>query len=228
MAISSIPTLYGFRRCPYVIRTKVTLAYSGISYRLREIKLSNKPQAMLDISSKGAVPVMQLAGGQVIDESMDIIYYALGTNDPDGWNDLSSVEQERAQQLIIRNDTEFVPLLNKYKYFEQHPEQKQEFYREQIEAQFFADMDALLGTQGYLVSDKISIADVAIFPLVRQFAYADKDWFFTSQYTHIIRWLESFLESPIFKRVMEKHPVWQEGEEGILIDNRTAMADNNT
>ncbi len=217
MTTASYPILYGFRRCPYVIRTRMTLAYSGISYILREIELKNRPKAMLDITSKGTVPVIQFPDGRVIDNSIGIVYYALGVNDPDGWNDFQPQEQEKARQLIIRYDTEFVPLLNKYKYFERHPEQTQEAYRENIETVFLTDMNTVLGTQGYLMSDRISVADVAIFPLMRQFAHADKEWFFASSYTHIIRWLESFLENPVFIQVMKKHPVWQEGEEGILI-----------
>jgi len=218
MTADSYPILYAFRRCPYVMRTRIVLSYSNISYILRGIELKNKPSSMLEITEKATVPVMQFPDGNVLDNSLDIIYYALEKNDPEHWFDLPTEEKDKIRNLIALYDTEFVYLLNRYKYFEKHPEKTQEEYRENIETDFLVEMNSLLESQSYIMSDNISLADIAIFPLMRQFAFADKEWFFNSEYGNIIRWIESFLEHSIFKQIMEKHPIWQEGESGILIN----------
>ena len=210
------PILYSFRRCPYAMRARFALAYSGIICYLREVDLKHKPQAMLDISPKGTVPVLQLPDGSIIDESLEIIHYALSQNDPNGWSDVSADKQAEIDRLIKKNDTEFTPLLRKYKYFERYPESLQQDYRQEIEALFLRDLEKRLGQHAYIAGEHISTADIAIFPYIRQFAYADEEWFFTSGYTYIIKWLQGFLDDPLFDIVMRKYMPWKEGDVTVV------------
>ena len=132
----SLPLLYSFRRCPYAIRARMALFNSDIQIDIHEVSLKNKPRAMLELSSKGTVPVL-VVDDQVIDESLDIMLWALNINDPDGWYaDYSEAEKSHAMQLITQNDEEFKGWLDKYKYADRHPEFSQDYYREKCEGLF--------------------------------------------------------------------------------------------
>ena len=213
MPKKSLPILYSFRRCPYAMRARMALHYASIKCMLREVSLKNKPQSMLDISPKGTVPVLLLQDGVVIDESLDIIHYALAQNDPEGINQTNN---EQVNQLIARNDTEFAKLLRMYKYFDRHPENTQKEYRQQIELEFLENYEQMLGEKQFLLSTK-SIADIAILPFIRQFAYVDEDWFFTSKYKNLINWLNMFTMSESFEHIiMAKHTPWQRNDEDVI------------
>jgi len=134
--MQQLPILYSFVRCPYALRARVALAYSNIKCILREVDLKNKPLELLKVSPKGTVPVLQLPTGQIIEQSLEIIYYSLAQNDPLGISNISANDQTLADELIEKNDKIFVPLLNKYKYFDRYPEETQATYRKQIELQF--------------------------------------------------------------------------------------------
>ena len=168
-----------------------------------------QPAEMLAASPKGTVPVLVLPTGQVIDESLDIMRWALASADPDDW--LSAESDE----LIRRNDTVFKPLLDRYKYSDRHPERSQLDYRREAEV-ILAELDSLLTSRQYLLADSISLADVALFPFVRQFAFVDKQWFVNSPYTHLKRWLSAFLESACFNDVMAKYSPWRPGADPIV------------
>ena len=132
----SLPLLYSFRRCPYAIRARMALFNSDIQIDIHEVSLKNKPRAMLELSSKGTVPML-VVDDQVIDESLDIMLWALNINDPDGWYaDYSEAEKSHAMQLITQNDEEFKGWLDKYKYADRHPEFSQDYYREKCEGLF--------------------------------------------------------------------------------------------
>lgn len=189
----------------------MAIAYSGVEVELREVALSNKPKSMLDYSPKGTVPVLVLADGTVIDESRDIIHWALSMNDPDQWalknnHELMSV----ADQLIDENDTSFKQALDQYKYHVRHPEQPAEFYRGKGEV-FLEKLNKHLSKSEYLLGDGMSIADIAIFPFIRQFAFVDKEWFYQTPYTQLQTWLDGFLRSSLFDGVMQKHALWKDG-----------------
>lgn len=200
-----MPILYSFRRCPYAIRARMALFYSGIEYELREVNLRNKPAEMLAISPKGTVPVLQIASGEVIDESLDIIFYALEQNDPEGMLDFSEEVKKQINQLIDDNDTKFAKLLRKYKYFENYPEQSQAEYRKQIEDEFLVKYENMLkdtiADRPYFFAKK-SIADIAILPFIRQFAFVDEDWFFTSNYKNLITWLKAEIDNDNFENII--------------------------
>ena len=210
-----LPILYSFRRCPYAMRARMALHYSEINCELREVSLKNKPDALINISPKATVPVMQFADATIIDESLDIIHYSVSQNDPEGIADVSDDLQEQIDELITINDSEFAPLLRKYKYFEKYPEESQESYRKQIEANFLAKYEKMLDGNKFLFGKK-SIADIAILPFIRQFAFVDEEWFFNSPYKNLINWLNMAIESDVFENIiLAKHNPWKEGDEPV-------------
>ena len=174
----------------------MALEYASITSELREVKLSNKPQAIIFLSHKGTVPVLQLMGGSVIDESLDIMLWALEQADPDAWLD---AEQNDTRLLVEKNDQEFTQDLEQYKYFQRFPEHPQLHYREKAE-EFIGLLETNLQEhQGNgLVTNRQTLADVAIFPFIRQFAHVDWEWFSNSQYKNLISWLVKFEESELF------------------------------
>ncbi len=210
------PILYSFRRCPYAIRARMALAYAGITYELREVSLKNKPQAMLDISPKGTTPVMQVFERKgdseysfvVLEESLDIMNWAIQQNDPLNWQILSDKSLAIAEHLINTNDREFKQALDRYKYPNRFPERSPEFYRQQAE-EFLQVLELQLQQYtSFLICDRQTLVDVAIFPFVRQLAYVDIDWFISSPYPHLQQWLKLHETSALFELVMQKSPVW--------------------
>lgn len=207
--------LYSFRRCPYAMRARLAIAVSGLNVELREVVLRNKPAAMLQVSPKATVPVLVCPDNTVIDESLDIMDWALQHADPQGWlAGLNKHQLTTARQLIKTNDNEFKYFLDRYKYSDRYPEQSQRYYRQQAEISLQM-LEQQLTTHGYLVSAQISIADMAILPFIRQFAFVDKAWFNTSPYTRVKIWLNELLNSPLFERIMHSYPAWQEGNVAI-------------
>lgn len=203
-----LPVLYSFRRCPYAIRARLAINVGNIKVELREVKLADKPKELIACSPKGTVPVLQLTDGTIIDESKDIMLWALKENDPNNWLVSETVEKQETNRLIDINDNEFKQHLDYYKYADRFPEQTMEYYRQQGEV-FLQLLEKKLNETKYLISDTISLADMAIFPFIRQFAYVDKDWFDQTDYKKLQAWLNYFLNTSIFKKTMEKQPVWE-------------------
>jgi glutathione S-transferase len=205
------PILYSFRRCPYAMRARMAIAYAGIAVELREVVLRDKPPSLLTYSPKGEVPVLLLPDATVIDESRDIMLWALGQQDTEGW--LPAEEKERAamDSLMDENDSEFKAHLDHYKYAYRFPAHTAEHYRALGEV-FLAKLEARLSATAYLFADSCRMADVAIFPFVRQFAFVDKGWFDGAPYPGLQQWLEGFLASALFARIMPKYPQWHEGD----------------
>ena len=192
-------TLYSFRRCPYAMRARMALRYSGVPVEIVEVSLKAKPSEMLAISPKGTVPVLD-ADGQVIDESLEIMRWALAQNDPQGW---LLDGDSRIAELIEANDQGFKVDLNCYKYAERYPEQPMEVYRAQG-AVFLQRLEGLLQDRDYLLADHPSLADIALLPFVRQFAHVDREWFAQTPYPRLQAWLHNFLESDLFTSIMKK------------------------
>ena len=208
------PVLYSFRRCPFAIRARMALYYAGITVEIREVVLKDKPQQMLAASPKGTVPVMVLPEGTVLEESLDIMLWALQQNDPDNW--LPVPLEEEVRKLIDCNDFEFKANLDKYKYADRHPEHPPEEYRQRCE-KFLLELEQRLTRNKYLLRESISLVDVAIFPFIRQFAMVDWNWFQVSPYLRTLDWLEVFLENVLFKSVMQKIQQWQQGDNPTLL-----------
>ena len=196
-------TLYSFRRCPYAMRARMALRYAGVAVNIVEVSLKAKPAEMLALSSKGTVPVLSV-DGQVIDESLAIMHWALAQNDPQDWllKD-DPVGQQLITELIEENDQVFKVHLNRYKYAERYPEQPMTVYRTEGEV-FLRRLDELLEGRDYLLAEHPSLADVALMPFVRQFAHVDREWFGQSPYRRLQAWLQRFLESELFTDVMRK------------------------
>lgn len=198
-----LPLLYSFRRCPYAIRSRLAIRVSEVELNYYEVDLKNKPQGMLDISPKATVPVLQLSDGTVIDESLDIMSWALQQNDPGNWLESGLDEKEKTKQLIDLNDNNFKLHLDHYKYADRFPEHPVEYYRQQAE-EFLQKLEDNLTDANYLISDHITFADIAIFPFIRQFAFVDKDWFDQSKYINCQSWLKTLLDTQLFIDVMKK------------------------
>ena len=204
-----LPILYSFRRCPYAIRARMAIAYASITLEMREVALANKPAAMLAISPKGTVPVLQLSD-RVIDESVEVMRWALSQSDPENWLALDS--QQEQSTLIEENDNEFKGWLDKYKYWDRYPEQSQQDYRMKAE-NFLSTLELRLQQNSYLLGDNMCMADIAIFPFIRQFAFVDKPWFDDADYPSVQRWLNQFLQSKLFEQVMVKQALWQQSND---------------
>jgi glutathione S-transferase len=212
-----LPLLYSFRRCPYAIRARIALCYSNINVELREIRLRDKPQSMLDYSAKGTVPVLVLTDGSVIDESIDIVRWALSHHhNNDRLQALSAKQSQQVRQLIATNDGDFKAGLDRYKYADRYPQQTAEQHRSQAEP-FLIALEKALSQNEFLVGGRVSIADIAIFPFIRQFALVDKNWFDQTPHTHLQRWLETGLQSALFNKVMIKYPPWQKGDDAMIL-----------
>ncbi|MDC9724624.1 MAG: glutathione S-transferase [Gammaproteobacteria bacterium] len=201
-------TLYSFRRCPYAMRARLAIANCGIKVELREVVLRDKPEELLAISAKATVPVLVTSDENIIDESIDIMFWALQQNDPDGWlSGLSPEQLTLAKQMIAHNDGEFKYYLDRYKYADRYPEHSQQYYRQQAEKTLYV-LEQNIMANGYLISAKLSIVDMAILPFIRQLAFVDKAWFDQSPYPLLKRWLEAFLNSELFEKIMSKYPQW--------------------
>ena len=209
--------LYSFRRCPYAMRARLAIVLAELKVELREIVLKNKPAQMLAISPKGTVPVLELvetdgSSRRVIEESRDILQWALEQHDPQAVLD---VEPASAQALIEQNDNEFKHWLDRYKYSDRYPELSQLEYRERGEL-FLQVLETLLAKHRYLLGDTISSADIGIMPFVRQFAHVDQEVFYQLPYPHLQQWLGDWLQHPAFQQVMVKLPAWQEGDPQVV------------
>ena len=191
--------LYSFRRCPYAMRARLALRYSGVPVRIIEVSLKAKPAEMLALSPKGTVPVLSVEG-RVIEQSLEIMQWALAQHDPDDW----LLQGDPAVlALIAENDQVFKHHLNRYKYAERYLEQPMEHYRAEGEV-FLQKLEGLLAEREYLLAEHLSLADAALAPFVRQFAHVDREWFAGTPYQRLQIWLQRFLESPLFTAVMAK------------------------
>ena len=210
--LTDLPVLYSFRRCPYAIRARMALRVAGIKVVLREVDLGAKPAEMLLASPKASVPVLVLQDNHVIDESLDIMNWALGENDPQDW---LKTKNTGAQALIAANDGEFKHHLDRYKYPQWHEGAVREEHRTEAE-RFLRALEQRLTEHAYLDSNQLSILDAAIVPFIRQFSMVDEAWFAASPYPALRAWLTQFLQGDHFLAVMGKQPLWVKGDTPIL------------
>ena len=198
------PLLYTYRRCPYAMRARMALLQAGIEFDAHEIVLRTKPVDMLRVSPKGTVPVLVLPGGQVIDESLDIMRWAFDERDDStGW--WQRAQSRSCQAFIALNDGPFKHHLDGYKYPERYPSDKgPTFHRDQAVMCLLQPLDRQLAGQPFLGGDESCAADLAIFPFVRQFRAVDESWFDAQAWGATQRWLRRWLESELFQRCMKK------------------------
>lgn len=210
------PILWTFRRCPYAMRARLAIASAGVEVELREILLRDKPALFLEASPKGTVPVVE-AEDQVIEESLDVMLWALNQNDPEGWRDMPS----NGFDLIAEADGPFKSALDRYKYASRHADV--DVATEQHKAGLFLHrLDEMLEGRAFLLADSPRFADMAILPFVRQFAHVDLTWFEAQPWSNVTRWLANFKTSDRFAHIMAKHPPWIPGQAPVLFPTKAA------
>jgi len=190
------------------MRARMAIARSGVSCDMREINPKSMPQAMMDLSPKGSVPVVLLPEGKVLDESIDIMRWALGRNDPEGW--LNHPEDE-VHKLIQINDEQFVQAVLQYKYPERYEDISVEKARD-TGFEFLKDLEVRIAAKGFVIGETASLADIAIFPFLRKFALVDWMWFDDCGLIRLKIWLNYFMDSELFSVVMENYSPWQPGD----------------
>ncbi|MBL1352180.1 MAG: glutathione S-transferase [Zetaproteobacteria bacterium] len=208
--------LYSFRRCPYAMRARLALLYSGIVVELREVTLKNKPPELLQASNKATVPVLICDDGKMLDESHHIMLWACQKSDPEAWLNTAS------HPLIHDNDTSFKSFLDMYKYSDRFPEYTQTQYRDSC-GMFLQRIEQSLQHSSYLAGKHRSFVDMAIAPFIRQFSMVEPTWFEgksnVTPYPNTLRWLQSILQSEFFRLCMKKYPAWQAGDEVSIFPN---------
>ncbi len=200
------PILWSFRRCPYAIRARLAVQSAGVTVELREILLRDKPTAFLDTSPSATVPALRLQD-RVLDESLDIMIWALEQNDPARLLDMP----ETGRDLIEANDGPFKAALDHTKYAVRYPERDPEVERAKA-ARHLAGLETQLAGRSWLFGDRPTLADLALLPFIRQFANIDRPWFDAQGWPHLARWLDRFLASDAFAAVMPKYAPWQPGD----------------
>jgi glutathione S-transferase len=184
----------------------MALKYAGIEVQIREISLRDKPASMLQISPKGTVPVLQVEN-LVLEQSIDIMRWALEQSDPDAW---LSVDQDLAQAWIAKNDGPFKKLLDQYKYPNRYPDLISARVLDNAIEVMLQPMESALESHPYLMGAMLSWVDIAIFPFVRQFSMVNPQQFEGLPFPKLKHWLADRLESNLFQSVMEKYPTWIE------------------
>lgn len=207
--------LWSFRRCPYAMRARLALKSSGVQVSLREIILRDKPHEFLAASPKGTVPVLVLQDGTVLEESLDIMLWALKQNDPEGWLDVMRKEPAYCSEFLERLDGEFKTQLDRYKY-NARCQPLEAVKQRDLGAEFLCKLDEVLAEQPALSGARHGLLDYAALPFIRQFRGVDTEWFEAQEWGHLKAWLRAFLKSERFEQVMQKYQPWLEtGGEGV-------------
>ena len=208
--MTELPLLFSFRRCPYAIRARLAMAVSGITHTVREVDLSSKPPELLAASPKGTVPVLVLVNGEVIDQSLAIMRWALAQHDPDGWLEPVGRPSTNWLALIDGNDGAFKHHLDRYKYPHRHAHASAQATPAELALTHRAGCAAWLATleplllHGYLGGTRVGLADMALLPFVRQCAQTDKTWFAEQSWPRVLHWLQAFESSALLDSVMAK------------------------
>ena len=220
--MAKFPILYSFRRCPYAMRARMALFISNITCELREVKLSNKPSEMLSLSSKGTVPVLLLEDGSVIDESLDIMFWALEKNDTNSLFRDYMINEAENKKFLNMIDIDFKYALDRYKYPNRYDNVDPIMYRE-ICHNILIGINDKINENNYIYGKYLSFIDIATLPFIRQFRIADPSWFDNEMpQVKIKNWLTNFLNLPIFRQIMTKYPEWVNEKEQFFFPNNGA------
>ncbi|MEW6992040.1 glutathione S-transferase [Colwelliaceae bacterium 6441] len=216
----NLPVLYSLRNCPFAMRARLAIFKSHQKVFLRDIVLSNKPNEMLMASPKGTVPVLVSNQFGVIDESLEIMLWAFEQSDPDDFlhknhHIHSPTKNTEMMSLIQVFDTQFKASLEKYKCAKRYHESNVIECRQDCEA-YIKQLEQRLTEQKFLVSNKESLADIALLPFIRQFARIERQWYLQSPYPKLRHWLNHYLQSAMFTKVMAKYPLWEESQPEII------------
>lgn len=211
----TLPVLYSLRNCPYAMRARLAIYKSKQVVELRDVVLSNKPPEMIAASAKATVPILVLNLSTVIDESLNIMLWALAESDPDSL--LLAENTDAILSLVHLFDSEFKPCLEAYKCAKRYHESNLQECRHACEV-YIQDLEKRLSSHYYLIDENESMADIALLPFIRQFAKVERQWYLQSPYPNVKRWLNQYLQSVMFNKVMTKHPLWTAGERVIWND----------
>ena len=218
-----LPILYSFRRCPYAMRARLAIRASGVTCELREVVLRDKAPEFLAASSKATVPVLVPPKGAVIEQSLDVMLWALAQNDPKDWLHPQTGTRAQMMALIRLAEDDFKPNLDRTKYASRYPQADRAQARN-CAAGFLMDLNALLAKHSFLFGNRAALADMAIAPFVRQFASIDRPWFDSQPWPELVEWLDKFLQSVEFTSVMTKYAKWQAGDPVIVFPERGSDA----
>lgn len=223
----TLPILYSFRRCPYAIRARMALTAAQQKVALREVVLRDKPAEMMAISPKATVPVLHLPDGHVLEESLDIALWALARNDPHNWLPTDAGRKASTLAFITHMDGPFKYHLDRTKYAIRYATEDEDATafaeRHRAEAlKILHTLEARLSATNNLLSDAESLADIAIFPFIRQFAHTDRAWWQAQELPRLQNWLTRWLSSSLFALVMVKYVPWKETGEDVLFPSAGA------
>ena len=218
-----LAVLYSFRRCPYAMRARLALLAGRVHCEIREVALRSKPAELLAASVKATVPVLVLPDGQVIDQSLEIMRWALARHDPPHWLRPRTETLEAMLALISMNDEDFKPHLDRYKYPSryrlEHAGSEQAFaeVHRAVASRWLHTLESRLSPYPWLFGASASLADMAIGPFIRQFARTDATWFGVQPWPHVKLWLARWEAADGFEQMMKKYPPWQSGQPGVLL-----------
>lgn len=225
----NLPILYSLRHCPFAMRARLALYKSGLEVELRDVKLDNKPPAMLLASPKGTVPILVLPNDIVLDESLEVMLWSLASNDPENLllasdDDTAPINQRQNQidallKFIHPYDANFKGCLERYKCAKRYHESNLIECRQACEV-YIQDLEARLSKHKYVFGEQESLADIAILPFIRQFAKVERRWYVSSTYSHVKRWLNDYLQTAMFNKVMADGPIWEQGKEALIFNKK--------
>ena len=214
------PILYSFRRCPYAMRARLAIKASGIIVEIREVELKNKPKEFLGISPKATVPIVCISSKQIIEESLDIMEWALKINDP-----LKLLKYEKLNRIEIHNilnklENEFKQNLDRYKYSSRFDLPNPKLYRDK-NLQTLNEFNNLLQNNKGICSSHLSLLDYAVFPFIRQFRNVNSVWFDSLELKFLQTWLYELIDSDEFSSIMKKYEIWNPNQKPIYTNFST-------
>lgn len=229
----TLPILYSLRHCPFAMRARLAIFRSGQAIELRDVVLTNKPASMLRASPKGTVPILVVSADLIIDESLDVMLWSLGQSDPhdlllqqkNDHNDTplhGLTAQQRLSEILAFikvYDSEFKGCIERYKCAKRYHESNLIELREACEV-YIQDLETRLAKHEFVFGKHESLADIAIFPFIRQFAKVERQWYVQSPYENLKRWLNAYLQSAMFNKVMAPNDIWEEGTKGIVFQGQ--------
>ena len=210
--MDTLPLLYTYRRCPYAMRARMALLQAGVAFDAFEIVLRDKPAELMTLSPKGTVPVLRLHDGSVLEQSLDIMRWALGRNDPMRWLEPGL---DAMLALVAECDGDFKHHLDRTKYPQRYADADMPTHRAQA-GEFVSRLEARLQVSRCLFADHPALADFAIAPFVRQYAQVDAAWFAAQPWPRMQTWLAELQASAVWSRVMDKYPQWVAGAPSVL------------
>lgn len=213
--MSTLPLLFSYRRCPYAIRARLALWQAGLAVQVHEVSLRDKPAELLRLSPKGTVPVLCLPDGMVLEQSLDIMRWALGQHDPEGWLQHDAGTLNDMLALIAECDGHFKQALDRCKYPNRFPDADPAQAWVQAD-EWLQQLESRLTSQPFLFGNHATLADMAIAPFVRQFAGIDPARWQAQPWPRLQRWLADWLGSDLLAQAMPKYPAWVEGTVGVV------------